>query len=172
MRAEWPLDPQVTYLNHGTVGVTPRRVLATQQQIRDDIERQPSQFLLRELTSISVGPPSREPPRMRQAAAAVAPCVGASADDLVFVDNDTTGANAVLRSFALRPGDEILVTDFGYGGVTRAAMFAARQQGAVVRTAVMPIQCARPPSYSTPASPRSVRARAWRSSITSRRRAP
>jgi len=138
MRDEWPLDPQITYLNHGTVGVTPRRVLATQQQIRDEIERQPSQFLLRELTSISVGPPSREPPRMRQAAAAVAACVGANADDLVFVDNDTTGANAVLRSFALRPGDEILVTDFGYGGVTRAAMFAARQQGAVVRTAVMP----------------------------------
>jgi isopenicillin-N epimerase len=138
MRAEWPLDPQITYLNHGTVGVTPRRVLATQQQIRDEIERQPSQFLLRELTSISVGPPSSEPPRMRQAAAAVAACVGANADDLVFVDNDTTGANAVLRSFPLRPGDEILVTDFGYGGVTRAAMFAARQQGAVVRTAVMP----------------------------------
>lgn len=138
MRAEWPLDPQVTYLNHGTVGVTPRRVLVAQQQIRDEIERQPSLFLLRELTSISVGPPSAEPPRMRQAAAAVAACVGAQRDDLVFVDNATSGANAVLRSLPLDPGDEILVTDLGYGGVTKAAAFAARQHGAVVRTAVMP----------------------------------
>jgi isopenicillin-N epimerase len=138
IRAEWPLDPAVTYLNHGTVGVTPRRVLAAQQQIRDEIERQPSRFLLRELTSISVGPPGPEPPRMRQAATAVAACVGAHPDDLVFVDNATTGANAVLRSFPLAAGDEILVTELGYGGVTQAALFAARQHGATVRTAVMP----------------------------------
>jgi isopenicillin-N epimerase len=138
MRPEWPLDPRITYLNHGTVGVTPRRVLTAQQQVRDEIERQPSRFLLRELTSISVGPPRNEPPRIRHAAGAVAACVGARADDLVFVDNATTGANAVLRSLPLGPGDEILVTDLGYGGVTNASVFAARQHGAVVRTAVMP----------------------------------
>ena len=138
IRAEWPLDPTITYLNHGTVGVTPRRMLAAQQQIRDEIELQPSRFLLRELTSISVGPPGGEPPRMRQAAAAVAAYLGAEPDDLVFVDNATTGANAVLRSFPLSAGDEILVTELGYGGVTQAALFAARQHGATVRTAVMP----------------------------------
>lgn len=138
VRAEWPLDPTITYLNHGTVGVTPKRVLAAQQQIRDEIEQQPSRFLLRELTAISVGPPGGEPPRMRKAAAAVAAYVGANGDDVVFIDNATTGANAVLRSFPLEPGDEILVTDLGYGGVTQAALFAARQQGATVRTAVMP----------------------------------
>ena len=75
---------------------------------------------------------------MRQAAAAVAAYVGAEPDDVVFVDNATTGANAVLRSFPLGAGDEILVTDLGYGGVTQAALFAARQHGATVRTAVMP----------------------------------
>ena len=138
MRAEWPLDPRVTYLNHGTVGVTPRRVLAAQQQIRDEIERQPSRFLLRELTSISVGPSRTEPPRMRHAAGVVAAFVAAQAADLVFVDNATTGANAVLRSCPLHPDDEILVTDLGYGGVTNAAVFAARQHGAIVRTVVMP----------------------------------
>ena len=45
----WPLDPDATYLNHGTVGVTPRRVLDAQQRLRDHIERHPSRFLLREL---------------------------------------------------------------------------------------------------------------------------
>lgn len=138
MRAEWPLDPDVIYLNHGTVGVTPTRVLAAQQAIRDGIERQPSRFLLRELTSIVVGRPQSAPPRMRQAAEAVATFLGARGDDLVFVDNATTGANAVLRSVPLEPGDEILVTDFGYGGVTKAAAFVARERGATIRTAVMP----------------------------------
>ena len=138
MLAEWPLDEAITYLNHGTVGVTPRRVLAAQQAIRDEIERQPSRFLLRELTKVAVGRPRSEPPRLRQAAAIVAPFLGARGEDLVFVDNATTGANAVLRSFPFEPGDEILVTDHGYGGVTNAATFAARQRGAAVRTAMIP----------------------------------
>src|SRR5262245_24872428 len=138
VRAQWPLDANVTYLNHGTVGVTPYRILAAQQAIRDEIERRPSGFLLRELTSIVVGRPRPEKPRMRQAADLVAEFLGARGDDLVFVDNATTGANAVLRSFPLEPGDEVLVTDLGYGGVTQAAAFAARERGAGLRTAVTP----------------------------------
>jgi isopenicillin-N epimerase len=137
---EFPLDPAVTYLNHGTVGVTPRCVLAAQQAIRDEIERQPSRFLLRELTApaTSVGLPRTERPRLRVAADQVAAFLGARGDDLVFVDNATTGANAVLRSFPFAPGDEILVTDLGYGGVTNAARFAAREKGARVRAVTMP----------------------------------
>jgi isopenicillin-N epimerase len=136
---EWPLDPAVTYLNHGTVGVTPRRVLAAQSAIRDDIERQPSRFLLRELAE--AGLPNTRPghrPRLRIAAAAVADFLGARGEDLVFVDNATTGAGAVLRSFPLEEGDEILVSDLGYGGVGRAAVFAARLRGATVRTVNVP----------------------------------
>lgn len=137
---EFPLDPAITYLNHGTVGVTPRRVLAEQQAIRDEIERQPSRYLLRELTApaTSVGLPRREKPRLRVAADAVARFLGAEGDDLVFVDNITTGANAVLRSFPFAPGDEVLLTDLGYGGIVRAAQFAAREKGAQVRIVTMP----------------------------------
>ena len=137
---EFPLDPAVTYLNHGTVGVTPRRVLAAQQVLRDEMERQPSRFLLRELTApaTSVGLPRTEVPRLRLAAETVAAFLGARGDDLVFVDNTTTGANAVLRSFPFEAGDEVLVTDLGYGGVVNAARYAAREKGASVRTVNVP----------------------------------
>ncbi len=144
MLREWAFEPGLTYLNHGTVGATPRRVLAAQQALRDEIERQPSRFLLRELTSVRVGRPTGEVPRMRRAADAVARFLGARGDDLVFVDNITTGANAVLRSFPLEEGDEILITNLGYGGVTAAARFAAREKGAVVRTAEIPFPLASP----------------------------
>jgi isopenicillin-N epimerase len=135
---EWPLDPRQTYLNHGTVGVTPLRVTAAQRAIADEIERHPSCFLLRELSAITVGQRPRELPRLREAAGIVANFLGARGDDLVFVDNATTGANAVLRSFLLQPGDEILISDLSYGGVTRAAVFAAREKGTTVRTVAMP----------------------------------
>ena len=138
MLAEWVLDPEITYLNHGTVGATPRRVLAKQQAIRDEIERQPSQFLLRELTSIVVGMPRGKPPRLRAAAAEVAPFVGANGDDFVFVENATTGANAVLRSLDLREGDEVLVTDHVYGGVAKVAQFVTRRRGARLRFIELP----------------------------------
>jgi len=137
MLGHWALDPAITYLNHGTVGATPQRVLAAQQAIRDEIERQPARFLLRELADVKQFP-MRARPRMRVAAEAVAAFLGARAQDLGFVDNATTGCNAVLRSLNLKPGDEILVTDHGYGAVTNAAIYAARRAGASVRTAALP----------------------------------
>lgn len=144
MLQHFALDPAMTYLNHGTVGAPPRRVLAAQQAIRDEIELQPSRYLLRELSEIRVGAPRAEPPRLRTAAAEVAAFFGARGEDLVFVDNATTGANAVLRSLTLAPGDEILVTTLGYGAVTNAARYVARQHGAVVREVAIAPSTERP----------------------------
>jgi thioredoxin reductase (NADPH) len=138
MLAEWSFEPGTIYLNHGTVGVTPRRIMAVQQSIRDEMERHPSRFILRALFATEFGRPLPEPPRLRAAADAVAAFLGARGADLVFVDNITTGVNSILRSFPLREGDEILVSDLVYGGVLRAALFAARERGATVRTVEMP----------------------------------
>jgi len=137
MLSQWRLDPAVTYLNHGTVGAPPARVLQAQQAIRDEIERQPARFLLRELAE-HIGPPSADPPRMRVAAAAVGAFVGARADDLVFVDNATTGLNAVLQSLDVRAGDEVHVLDVAYGAIANAARFAAERRGAHLRTIETP----------------------------------
>lgn len=134
---EWLLDPAITYLNHGTVGVTPRRVLDAQRALRDEIERQPSRVLYREIVGM-VGAKRPARTRLRKAAEAVAEFVGAEGSDLVFVDNATTGVNAVLRSLDLAEGDEILISDHAYGGVARAALHAARRSGARVRTVELP----------------------------------
>src|SRR4030095_4721923 len=68
MLAEWSFDPGTIYLNHGTVGVTPRRILAVQQAIRDEMERHPARFILRALSKTEFGRPLPEPPRLRAAA--------------------------------------------------------------------------------------------------------
>src|SRR6185295_4933777 len=112
----WPLDPEATYLNHGTVGVVPHEVLQAQQRLRDRIERHPARFMLRDLWSFT-GSATGVPTLMRQAAAEVAAFVGARADDLVFVDNTTTGINAIVRSLPFKPGDEVIMTDHAYGGI-------------------------------------------------------
>ena len=136
--AHWWLDPDVTYLNHGTVGATPRVVLETQQAWQRRIEAQPAAFLFRELMRVTADEPGAPRLLLRQAADAVAEFVGARGDDLVFVDNASTGINAVLRSIALQPGDEIVVLDQAYGAVIKAAEFVARGAGARVVVAATP----------------------------------
>lgn len=137
MLEHWLLDPEAVYLNHGTVGVTPRRVLDAQQEMHSAIERHPARFMLRELMSLDAVPPAR-PTRMRAAAAAVAGFLGANGDDIVFVDNASAGVNAVLRSLRLQAGDEILVLDQAYGAVARTAAYVAREHGARVVTVPLP----------------------------------
>jgi isopenicillin-N epimerase len=129
MLQHWAFDPNITYLNHGTVGATPKPVLEVQQRLRDEMERQPSRFMLREWMP-QAGNPLPGKPRVREAADAVAAFLGASGDDVVFVDNATAGANAVLRSVQLKPGDEVVILELAYGAVINTAFYVARQQNA------------------------------------------
>ena len=133
MLEHWLLDPECTYLNHGTVGATPRRVLRKQQALRDEMERQPSRFMLRELTGHQPMP-WRAVSRLREASDQVAAFLGSQPDDLVFVPNVTTGMNAVLGSLPLGPGDEVVITDLAYGAITLAAGAVCDRGGATLRT--------------------------------------
>jgi len=131
------LDPTLVYLNHGTVGATPREVIEHQWALQLEIERQPAQFLLRDLADEKAnGHPAR--PHMRVAAEATADFVGCDPDLFGFVDNATTGVSAVLLSFPFEAGDEILITNLGYGGVNNAADYVAKRTGATVRTLQLP----------------------------------
>jgi len=132
----WPLDPAATYLNHGTVGVTPIKVLEAQQRWRDHIERHPARFMLRDLWTFTGA--STTQTLMRQAAGDIASFVGADPANLVFVDNTSAGVNAVVRSMPLAAGDEIVITDHAYGGIVTAIQYAAQRAGASVTTVTMP----------------------------------
>jgi isopenicillin-N epimerase len=133
MLEHWPLDPECTYLNHGTVGVAPRRVLQKQQALRDEMERQPSRFMLRELNGHQPMP-WRSASRLREASDSVAAFVGSRPDDLVFVPNVTTGLNAVLASVPIGSHDEVVITELGYGAITLAAGVVCARSGATLRT--------------------------------------
>lgn len=131
LRPLWPLDPAITYLNHGGYGVTPHAVTQEQDDWRRRIERNPMRFFGRELA-----------PALRRAAAVLAQMLGAREPDLVFVDNATAGCNAVLRSLDFAPGDEILVTSLGYGAVIKAARYVAGRSGARLVEAEIPLPLA------------------------------
>jgi len=128
LKRAWPLDPAVTYLNHGGYGVAPHCVLTAQAEWRARIEHNPTRFMRRELA-----------PAQREAASRLAAFLGASGDDLVFVDNATAGINAVLRSLGFGGGEEILITNLAYGAVAKAARYVAERSGARVVEVAIPL---------------------------------
>lgn len=131
MREHWPLEPGVTFLNHGSYGACPAFVLQAQASLREHMEAEPVRFLSREL-----------PTRLAQARAALARILGAQPDDLAFVTNATGAVNAVLRSLDIAPGDEILTTDHLYPGCHSALEYVARRAGARVVTVNVPFPLA------------------------------
>ena len=145
----WHLDPSFAYLNHGTVGATPKRVLEAQRSWVERIERHPAEFMLRRLSNPMAGEwTADEPPAMRQAAGAAARYVGADPTGMALVDNITTGANAVLRSLELGPGDVVAVTNLGYDGVTNAVRFVTNRAGATVNIIDLPAPGASPDEFA------------------------
>jgi len=121
------LDPDVIFLNHGSFGACPRQILEIQSEWRQKLERQPLQFLVRELEE-----------HLDSARATLAQFVGSNPDDLAFVTNATTGLNTVLRSLDFKPGDELLVTDQEYNASRNALDFVAERSGARVVVANIP----------------------------------
>lgn len=78
------------------------------------------------------------PGALRAAANRLAVFLGARGDDIAFVDNATSGCNAVLRSLALEPDDEILALDHGYGAIRNVVRFVTRRVGARLSEAAIP----------------------------------
>ena len=123
----WLLAPETVFLNHGSFGACPRPVLECQCEWRARLERQPVQFLVRELE-----------PHLDAARAALAQFTGADTENLVFVPNATTGVNTVLRSLVFQPGDELLVTNQEYNACRNALDFVAERVGARVVVVEIP----------------------------------
>lgn len=127
MKQLWPLDPDITFLNHGSFGACPTAVLTRQQLLREQMEREPVRFMVRELE-----------PLLDDARAALARFVGASPQSLAFVRNATEGVNAVLRSLRFSPDDELLTTSHEYNASRNALEYAAARDGASVVVVAIP----------------------------------
>ncbi|MBT2483701.1 MULTISPECIES: aminotransferase class V-fold PLP-dependent enzyme [unclassified Microbacterium] len=126
-RDAWPLDPAIVHLNHGSFGAVPTAVVDYQNSLRAQADQSP------------VGWFPRIGERVGEAREKVAPFVGARAENSAFVPNASAAATVVYNALRLAVGDEILVTDQGYGAVTMGAQRLARRFGATVRVVELPL---------------------------------
>lgn len=117
--AHYLLDPDITFLNHGSFGACPQPVFERYQHWQRELERNPVAFISRQL-----------PDLLRATREQLARYLGATADELTFVPNATHGINIVARSLKFQPGDEVLTTDHEYGAVDNTWRFNCEKQGA------------------------------------------
>ncbi|KAI0469001.1 aminotransferase family protein-like protein [Xylaria cf. heliscus] len=92
-------------LNHGSFGTFPDTVRDYQRGLQSETEARPDTFIR-----------FTYPKLLLQARSAVAPLLGADAEEVVFVPNALTGINTVLRNLVYVEGDVILHFDTIYGG--------------------------------------------------------
>ena len=133
LRAEFLLDPDVVFLNHGSFGATPEPVFAEYGRWQRELERQPVEFLGRRAEDLLDA--------AREAMAAYLTC---ERDDLVFNPNATTGINVVARSLPLEPGDEVVGTDLEYGACERTWEWFCAKRGARYVKASIPLPVTSP----------------------------
>ncbi|GIE93627.1 aminotransferase class V-fold PLP-dependent enzyme [Paractinoplanes rishiriensis] len=127
-RLLFSLDPGVSYLNHGSFGTVPIGVQRAQQRLRDEVEANPHRFHTQGMVD-----------RIIHTRRHVATFLGADPDGSALVPNTTTAVSLVLQSVRLEPGDEVLLTDHGYGAVALAAQRRCRRQSATARTVALPL---------------------------------
>ena len=118
MKDLFMLRADMAFLNHGSYGACPRPVFEVYQQWQVELERQPLEFLGRRAEGL-----------LKEARAALATYLHTVPENLVYINNATTGVNIVARSLQLGPGDEVLGTDHEYGAIDRTWRFLAHKTG-------------------------------------------
>jgi isopenicillin-N epimerase len=109
LRNEFLLDEEVVFLNHGSFGACPRDVFDRYQEWQVELERRPIDFLARRIDGL-----------LADARAALGAYINADPEDLVFVQNATTGVNLAAWGLDLQAGDEVLTTSLEYGALDLA----------------------------------------------------
>jgi isopenicillin-N epimerase len=122
-RELFTLDPAITYLNHGSFGVVPRPVQLAQQRLRAEMDANPMAFFTRGLDE-----------RFASTRVYLARFLGADPDCVALVANVTVATALVLNSTPLQVGDEVLLTDHGYGATLLATRAHCARAGAHVRS--------------------------------------
>ncbi|NOZ08567.1 MAG: aminotransferase class V-fold PLP-dependent enzyme [FCB group bacterium] len=119
LKAEYLLDPAITYLNHGSFGACPKPVFRSYQLWQRKLELEPVQFVDKIFK-----------PAISEARCELGKFIHCDPDDLVYFPNPTTALNTVIRSLKLTPGDEILSTDHEYGALERTWKYYCQKTGA------------------------------------------
>ncbi|RTY92522.1 aminotransferase class V-fold PLP-dependent enzyme [Flavobacterium sp. GT3R68] len=119
MKSQFLLNPEITYLNHGSFGACPKTIFDNYQYFQLELEKEPVQFITKKSVDY-----------LQQSKNALADYIGCAAEDFFLTPNPTIAINTIMRSLELQPGDEILATNHEYGAMDKTWNFFCKETGA------------------------------------------
>lgn len=119
MKSQFLLDPEITFLNHGSFGACPKPILEEYQRFQLELETEPVYFIQK-----------KQAEYLKVAKERLAKYIGCNANDFFFTPNPTFAINTIMRSLHLKEGDEILSTNHEYGAMDRTWKFYCKKSGA------------------------------------------
>jgi selenocysteine lyase/cysteine desulfurase len=115
------LDPSSLFMNIGTTGSTPRRVLRNLEENQRLIARDPTQsFNTQDMRNI------------------IAPGFGADPYEIVMSFNTTDGMSKIMNGLTFAPGDEIITTNMEHPGGNSPMQLVADRQGVILKRVNLP----------------------------------
>ena len=112
------LDPNITFLNHGSFGACPKPIFDSLVKWQKLLEREPVKFLAFDLFKY-----------LENSRNSLSSYLNCHKDDVVFFPNPSTALNTVIKSLELNAGDEILSTNHEYGALDRTWNFISKKKG-------------------------------------------
>ncbi len=115
---EFVVDPEIAYLNTGSLGSVPRCVLETRRQTDQRLEANP--------VSAGFGPVLAEAEAVRPK---LADLLGCRTEEIAVTRNTTEGINLIAEGLNLQPGDRVLTSNHEHGGGLGGWKYLVKRRG-------------------------------------------
>ncbi len=137
--SHWNHNKNTVFLNHGSFGSCPVKILDKQNQIKIETEHDPVKALTEDFETA-----------INQNKAALSTFTGCNANDLVLIKNTTMGVNTLLHSLSFEEGDEILTHSHAYGACLNVLKYYAERNKCKLIIADIPFPIADEDEISRP----------------------
>lgn len=131
MKNNFLLHPDITFLNFGSFGASPKVIFEKYQSYQLALEREPIQFM------------TVESPKLIEASrVALGKYLHCDPDNIALVSNPSYAVNIVAKNFRLAAGDEVLASNLEYGACDKTWQYYCDKAGAkyVRQPITLPIQ--------------------------------
>ena len=129
IRGAFILDPNTTYMNIGTTGSTPRRVLRKYNQYNRIVAKYPW----------DMNGEWGHWPYISGLVERIAPQFGADNHEIILSRNTTDGMCSILEGLNLQAGDEVLYTHHEHVAATSPLYVLARRHGVILTPVEIPV---------------------------------
>ena len=120
LKTLFQLDPDITFLNHGSYGACPSPVFEDYQKWQVMIEQHPVKFMQDDIYQY-----------LDESRSSLGSYINCDKNDLIYVPNPTHAVANIINNVNLDIGDEVLSTDLEYGSCDRMWFYEAEQKGFV-----------------------------------------